>query len=126
MAVIWCGNELKFAKINKCRLYKFEPLDVQFAKNTEIQRVLRTLNEHMLQIVATMHEEKIFVVMTWDFENNVEVTMYQTAVGREYQANYVVQGMYQKLNYYMNRDYILDLEFGMPLHPNTYMSVAGF
>lgn len=34
--------------------------------------------------------------------------------------------MYQKLNYYMNVDFIVDLEFGMPLHANTYQSVAAF
>ena len=33
--------------------------------------------------------------------------------------------MYQKLNYYMNKDYIYDLEFAMPLHTNTYQSKAG-
>ena len=32
--------------------------------------------------------------------------------------------MYQKLNYYLNNDYVYDLEFGMPLHANTFQSKA--
>jgi hypothetical protein len=126
MAAVWCGNQLKYSRINKCRLHKFEQLDVDFNKNVEINRVLRTLSGEIHQIVATDHDEKIFIVMTWDFEKNLELTMYQTPVTRENQSNYVVQGMYQKLNYYMNRDFIYDLEFGMPYHANTYQSVAAF
>ena len=70
--------------------------------------------------MATEWGSRVFIVMAWDFESNLEVSMYQQAVKRENQANYVVQGMYQKLNYYMNGDYIIDLEFGMPYHANTY------
>jgi hypothetical protein len=45
IATVWCGNELKYAKISKCRLHKFEKLEVDFEGTTEIQRVLRTLND---------------------------------------------------------------------------------
>lgn len=79
IAVVWCGNQLKFSKIDKCRLQKFENLEVEFSDAVEIQRVLRTLQDHILQIVATDQDEKIFIVMTWDFNDNLEITMYQTA-----------------------------------------------
>jgi hypothetical protein len=83
LAVVWCGNQQKFSKIAKCRLQKFEPLEVEFSEGVEIQRVLRTLEDHILQIVATDHEEKIFIIMTWDFNDNRELTMFQTTAERE-------------------------------------------
>ena len=83
IAVVWCGNQLRFSRIAECSLQKFEALEVDFCEAVEIQRVLRTLEDHILQIVATDHDDKIFLIMTWDFNNNLEITMYQRDVTRD-------------------------------------------
>mgnify|MGYP006978337735 CR=1 FL=1 len=48
IAVVYCSNQLKYSRISKCRLQKFEQLEVDFDKSVEIQRVLRTLSDNIL------------------------------------------------------------------------------
>ena len=77
LVVVWCGHLLKYAKINKGQLEKFKDLEVDFAPSVDIQRVIATLQEDTLQIIAEDHEGDYFLNMTWDFRRNMELTMTQ-------------------------------------------------
>jgi hypothetical protein len=41
--VVWCGNLLKFAKIQNGKMENFKDLEVDFASSVDIQRVIATL-----------------------------------------------------------------------------------
>jgi hypothetical protein len=60
------------------------------------------------------------IIMTWDFDNNIEMTMLQVDMkGNEHLASYIVQGVYQRLNYLIDPLYVYDLEFNIPYCRNT-------
>ena len=47
--------------------------DISFSDFTEIVRVLDTANPQVFQIIAKDHEINVFIVLTWDFKNDMEV-----------------------------------------------------
>jgi hypothetical protein len=52
-------------------------MNVEFSKSIQIIKIVETTRENILQIEAFDHEEKILSVITWDFDNNVEVNLKQ-------------------------------------------------
>jgi len=65
--------------------------------------------------VAKDNTDNILVLLTWDFENDLEVSMYQIKSGQdEWPENYVVRGLNKKMNYFISRYRIYDLEFNVP------------
>ena len=56
--------------------------------------------------------------MTWDFERNVEVGGYQLKEKKfetEGVGNHIVKGLNNKMNYMINKNYILDMETNLPI-----------
>ena len=71
-------------------------------------------------MIAADNEEQYFINMTWDFTKNMELSMHQKSIdGNENFASYIVGGMYQRLNYFVDPLYVYDLEFNIPWCRNT-------
>jgi hypothetical protein len=77
MAVVWCGNLVKYAKIIDGKLQIFQDLEVDLEGTVEIQRIIATLQSDTLQIIAKDHAGGFMITMTWDFTNNMELSMFQ-------------------------------------------------
>ena len=126
LIIIFCGNYLKFAKVEQLKpdVYslkdfdgvKFKDINLTFSDDTEIIKLIETANKNFLQILAKNHQKNIIFIITWDFEQNIERSMYQvlpshsTTIG-----THIVKGMNLKLNYYIDEDYIIDLECNIPI-----------
>ena len=118
----WCGNCLQYSffECSKSSQAKkvddFKKIDIRFSDPTEIIRVLDTAHPNIYQIIAIEHEINVFIVLTWDFLNNIEVHQYQTEMSMDivdFQIK-VVKGMNHKLNYFMGTEYITDLADNIP------------
>jgi hypothetical protein len=60
--------------------------------------------------VAKDINKKIMLIITWDFENNKEVSMYQHKFeSHQNPENYIVAGLSQKMNYFLDTAQIYDL-----------------
>lgn len=56
------------------------------------------------------------IVVTWDFVDNNEYSMFQHKGERNTSAeNYVVRGLNERLNYFMGENQIFDLEYNVPI-----------
>jgi hypothetical protein len=54
--------------------------------------------------------------VTWDFKNNMEVSMLQYNYGEGARPeNYVTRGLKNKMGYFVDEVYIQDLEFNLPI-----------
>ena len=78
--IAWCGNNLlySFFEIDSgddkdYLIDNLKEIDIGFSDYTEIVRVLDTFRPEVYQIIAKDHENHIFIVLTWDFEKNMEV-----------------------------------------------------
>ena len=84
MIIAWCGNCLLYAFFDYCKVSQhpiisdFVESDISFSDFTEIIRVLDTHNPNVFQIIAKDHEINVLIVLTWDFENNMEVQQHQS------------------------------------------------
>jgi len=55
------------------------------------------------------------VVVVWDFENDIEVSMFQLDIQPNTKPeNYICKGMNQKRNYFVDPHQIFDLEYNIP------------
>ena len=55
-------------------------------------------------------------MITWDFNQNIERNMLQVIYQESSDIGYnVVKGMNQKMNYLIEKTYITDLEYNIPL-----------
>ena len=55
-------------------------------------------------------------IITWDFDNNMEQRHLQQLLDDKSDVgSHVVCGMNQKLNYFINKYKMFDLEFGIPI-----------
>jgi len=69
----------------------------------------------MVQIVAKDNQEDILIVTTWDCQDNIEFAMFQSRCERNQNPeNYIIRGMNNKLNYFMDEHQIYDLEYQIP------------
>ena len=88
MLTIFAGRFLKFAFIDEIggNQYKFREresgeifadFDVILMDSDEIINVFETEStEHWLQIVVQDHEKNILKIITWNFNENMEVSMF--------------------------------------------------
>jgi hypothetical protein len=89
LLLVHCGNYVKFGKLvsNPKKKKSGGELDLilekvddnlmtdigcYFDKNVEVIKVIETINKNWLQIVSKDHENDIFSILTWDFDNNME------------------------------------------------------
>ena len=82
----------------------------------EIVKTFETLKKNWIQIVCKDHAMDVFSVITWDFEIQMEQRHLQQVIDENSDVGYhVVKGMNQKLNYYIDKHKLIDLEFGIPV-----------
>lgn len=56
------------------------------------------------------------MIITWDFNKNIEESMYQVdSKNKPNIETQVVRGLKQKMNYYVDKDFINDLEYNIPM-----------
>ena len=98
----------------------FVDLNLDFDKNVEISKIWSTQVYHILQIIAKDNEKNIFMIVSWDFIKNIEVaTLQQKCEPESKPENYIVKGINEKMNYYVNQYQIFDLEYNIPLQQST-------
>ena len=72
----------------------FKDAPIPFLKNIEIFNVRSTESPNIIQLIAKDNRRNILIVLSWDFENNKEFSMYQLKCKRsEWPENYVVKGL---------------------------------
>jgi len=56
------------------------------------------------------------MIVSWDFIKNIEIaTLQQKCEPESKPENYIVKGINEKMNYYVNQYQIFDLEYNIPL-----------
>jgi hypothetical protein len=66
--------------------------------------------------MAKNYKKNIVTVLTWDFENNMEKSCYQSIPNPNDKITYnVIKGLNYNLNYLQNQDYIINLENSIPI-----------
>lgn len=86
-------------------------------KDVEIFDIFQTSVNHELQMIARDEDRGVLLIITWDFDKNIETSMMQYAIeGDDSNPQYhVVRGMNLKRNYFSDDNYIFDLEFNIPI-----------
>ena len=78
-------------------------IDFKFTSDTEIRQLIETDDDDVIQIVAHNYSKGIITIVTWDFKNNIEKTMFQILPNaNDFVGNHVVKGMNYKMNYYID------------------------
>ena len=91
-------------------------MNLTFSNDTEIIKLVETANKNCLQILAKNHQKNIIFIVTWDFEQNIEKNMYQVLpCDSATIGTHIVKGMNYKMNYYIDEDYVIDLDCNIPL-----------
>lgn len=89
LLLVYCGNYVKFGKLvpnpkksksgvtldlilEKVDDNLMTDMDAFFDKSVEVIKVIETINKNWLQIVSKDHENDIYSILTWDFDNNME------------------------------------------------------
>jgi hypothetical protein len=132
--VVYCGNYVKFGKLIPNPLKKkksggeldlvlekiggnlMTDMHAHFDKSVEVIKVIETIKHNWLQLITKDHENGIFTILTWDFDNNMEQACNQFKPNENDEVGlHVVKGMNQKMNYFLNQHYLTDLEYNIPL-----------
>lgn len=120
--VIWCGKLLQYAVLHRdaanTAVGEIKTLDVDISDDVEILRVIRTVKDNAIQIIAIDYAHDHYLFLTWDLIANTEVQVLQESgkgFAREY---FVVKGMNRKMNYFVGNNYLSDLEHNMPMIKN--------
>ena len=67
-------------------------------------------------MTAYDHENNIYSVITWDFDQNMEQSIMQVKPDPSDEVGYhIVKGMNPKMNYLLNQHHLTDLEYNIPL-----------
>ena len=73
---------------------QFKKSNIHFDHNIIITKLLATQKPHMVQIIGKNPNMKFMIILTWDFQHNVEESMFQIAYRDDIiPENYVVTGM---------------------------------
>lgn len=76
-----------------------------------------------MQIIANDTVKDLMIILTWDFKRNVEVSTKQMILSPLWTIeNYMTMGMNQKMNYYLDPEYLIDMEYCIPHFGNTASS----
>ena len=121
--VVTCGRFIKFGRLDESMfdddLYsknEFNDINVELGPDFEISKIWSTSVRNHIQIVAKDAKKRVMIVITWDLDQNIEASMFQYEYKAETRPeNYVVKGMNQKYNYFVNENQIIDLEHNIPL-----------
>ena len=123
LIIVQCGRFIKYSKLDESMFNddidsenNFIDLNLDFDKNVEIAKIWSTQVNHSLQIIAKDNEKNIFMIVSWDFIKNIEIaTLQQKCEPESKPENYIVKGINEKMNYYVNQYQIFDLEYNIPL-----------
>lgn len=135
LIVVYSGQYVKFGKLipNKKKTKKsskdvmdlvlqksegqyLRDMAAHLSNDTEVVKIIETLNNNWLQVMMWDHLNDIFTVVTWDFNNNMEQCILQMYESPDEDVGYhVIKGMNQKRNYFLNQNYLSDLEYNIPL-----------
>ena len=98
----------------------FEDMDLDFAETVEVIKVCETTTKNVLQVVTVDHSDGTFTILTWNFDDNVQMNIYQTRPHETDDVGYhVVRGMNFKMNYMLNQHHLIDLETNIPLRQTS-------
>jgi len=108
--LVSCGRCIKYAKLDETMFNddinshnEFTTLNIEFSHDVEICSIINTSERKHIQIVAKDMKRKVMIVVTWNLEENVEAAMFQVKIEDGTRPeNYVVKGMNQKFNYFIN------------------------
>ena len=121
LVVVYQGNMLKYGRLEansnpkqikdshtfelevKKEEKSLKDIDFKFTSDTEIRQLIETDDDDVIQIVAHNYSKGIITIVTWDFKNNIEKTMFQILPNaNDFVGNHVVKGMNYKMNYYID------------------------
>ena len=112
--------DLVFQPSKDKKMTPFTPMNVQFGNSIEVIKIVETTRKNVLQIEAFDHEEKILSIITWDFDENVEVNLKQCVPNPNDTVAYnIVKGMNMKMNYLINQHHVIDLEYNIPIRQTS-------
>ena len=98
---------------------------INFSSSIEIHNLRSTALPHLIQIIAKDGADGVLVVLTWDFEKNIEMAVWQEQYEKgEYPHNYIVKGLDEKMNYFVSKHQVYDLEYNMPIQKALVCSFA--
>jgi hypothetical protein len=96
---------------------------INFNPSTEILRLCTTIVPGTMQIMANDNSRDLMILLTWDFHKNMEISVKQLVLSPLWTIeNYLIMGMHQKLNYYLDPEYLIDMEYCIPHMANTASS----
>ena len=62
------------------------------------------------------HDTNVLKILTWNFESNMEESCLQLHMNAHEEVGYhIVKGMNYKANYFLNQNFIFDLEYNIPI-----------
>ena len=78
---------------------------------------MRAVDEpNLVQIIGRDNVKNILVILTWDFEKNMEFSIYTCkSYLNEKPELFVVKGLNERKNYLINSNQIFDLESNIPI-----------
>jgi hypothetical protein len=90
----------------------------------EIAEILNTQERHRIQIIAKDIARSLLIVVVWDLDQNIECSMFQMKMEKNTKPeNYLVKGMNEKYNYFFNQNFIIDLEYNIPIQKVNKVSM---
>jgi hypothetical protein len=143
--VIYCGKYVKYGRIfpnkkkpkkasmdvmdltieladDKNKQLLLKDMSVTFGDSVEVIKLIETAKKNVLQLIAVDHSNGIYTILTWDFDQNIEVCLLQTVPDpRDHVGYHTVKGMNMKMNYLINQNHVIDLEYNIPLR-QTYVN----
>lgn len=98
----------------------FKDINVKFQDQDEIIKIIETdtceNHKYILQIVILDHDTNVLKILTWNFESNMEESCLQLHMNAHEEVGYhIVKGMNYKANYFLNQNFIFDLEYNIPI-----------
>ena len=100
----------------------FTDINCTLDDSVEIIKLIETGAPDCIQIVFNNYDKNIFTVLTWDFNLNIEKSIYQ--IRNEIDSpigNHVIKGMNYKMNYFLDAHYLNDLEYNIPIKQKNVM-----
>jgi len=93
-------------------------MSCDFDHTVAILKVIETSKMDCLQIVAKDYSSNLILVLTWDFKLNCELSCYQikdSSIYRNAIGNHIFKGLKNKMNYFQDKNYFIDLEHNIPI-----------
>lgn len=99
-------------------------INATLCKNEEVIKITETdsgrsddpsENFHLAQITTKDWENRIMKIISWNFDQNMEESNIQMPYNPSEDSGHLIKGMNEKRNYYYCQDYIVDLEYNIPL-----------